>query len=123
VQILIIEVCVDVCVYSTIVCSVIYIKAKKLIVTEILILRKKLIYRCAYVMFRALELITLDLLCLYSNAMPQYLEQTMRYDQPVGVGHTPSMTETDFPAHQAGSLRDFDHLDLFSFLMPNFKRR
>jgi hypothetical protein len=58
-------------------------------------------------MFRDLELITLDLLCLYSNAMPQYLEQTMRYDQPVGVGHTSSMTETDFPAHQAGSLRDF----------------
>ena len=31
---------------------------------------KWLIYRHAYVMFRPLELITLDLLCLYSNTVP-----------------------------------------------------
>jgi hypothetical protein len=29
-------------------------------------------------MFRALKLIALDLLCLHSNDVPQYLEQTVR---------------------------------------------
>ena len=43
--------------YSTIVCRNVTIG-------------KYLIYRHAYVMFRVLELITLDLLCLYSNTVP-----------------------------------------------------
>ena len=34
-------------------------------------------------MFRVLELIPLDLLCLHSNTVSQYLEQTVRYTYPV----------------------------------------
>ena len=36
-------------------------------------------YRCAYVMFRALELRALELTpCFHSDAVPQYFEQTIR---------------------------------------------
>jgi hypothetical protein len=52
-------------------------KAKLLVVPTILIAGKN-------VMFRALELITLDILCSHSNAVPEYLEQTIRDTQPVG---------------------------------------
>ena len=65
-------------VYSTIVCSIIYIQAKLLIVTTILKSGKQLIYKCVNLMFRPLELIVLDLLCLHSNTVPQCLEQTVR---------------------------------------------
>jgi hypothetical protein len=34
-------------------------------------------------MFRTLEMMTLDLLCLYSNTVPKYLEQSIRDTQPV----------------------------------------
>ncbi len=58
-------------------------------------------------MFRALELITLDLLCLYSNAMPQYLEQTIRNAQPVA----PVRPKKVFRFIQQGPSDIFDHLD------------
>jgi hypothetical protein len=39
-------------------------------------------------MFRDLELITLDLLCLYSDVVTQYLDQTIRNSQPVDLVRT-----------------------------------
>ena len=56
------------CVCSTIICSIIYIQTKLLqcYYREIV----QVIYSHVYVMFRALELMTLDLLCLYSNTVP-----------------------------------------------------
>ena len=58
-------------------------------------------------MFRALELITLDLLCLYSNAMPQYLEQTIRNAQPVA----PVRSKKVFQLIQQGPSVIFHHFD------------
>ncbi len=61
-------------------------------------------YRHAYVMFRALEMMTLDLLRLYSNnTVPKYLEQSIR-DSKVRPRFLITLT-------------------LSSFLILNFKRR
>ena len=40
-------------------------------------------------MFRVLELITFDLMCLYSNTFPQYLEQTIQNAQLARLLLTP----------------------------------
>jgi hypothetical protein len=61
-------------------------------------------------MFRAVKLITLDLPCSHSNAVPQYLEQTIRDVQPIG-----QYTETTFSARPTGSVLDFYNLDFVLF--------
>jgi hypothetical protein len=75
-----------VCVYSTIVgCLQHYIHTVYIIQTKLLqyYYREIVNNRRSYVMFRDLEWITLDLLCLYSNDVPQDLEQSIRNSQPV----------------------------------------
>jgi hypothetical protein len=67
------------------------------------------------VMFRALGLITSDLLCLYSNAVPQYLEQTIRNAQLVA----PVRPKEVFQFIQQGPSKIFDHFD--SVLFPDAK--
>ena len=52
-------------------------------------------YRFVYVMFRDLELITLDLLCFHSNTVSQYLEQTM--SSHVSFVYTPGGGEDSSP--------------------------
>ena len=72
-------------------------------------------------MFRTLKLITLDLLCLYwvySNTMPQYLEQTIRNDHPVA----PVRPKKVFQVFQFIQ-QDPITLTLSSLLTLNFKRR
>ncbi len=68
-------------------------------------------------MFRALdsELITLDLLCLYSNTVPQYLEQTIRNAQPVA----PVRPKEGFQFIQEGPSEIFNHFD--SVFFPDAK--
>ena len=58
-------------------------------------------------MFRVLELITLDLLCLYFNDVTQYLEQTIRNAQTVG----PIWPKQIYQLIQQGPSEVFDHLD------------
>ncbi len=62
-------------------------------------------------MLRALELITLDLLCLHSNSMPQYLEQTIRNAPPVA----PVRSKRGFQLIQQGPSEILDHLDSVLF--------
>ncbi len=77
------------CVYSTIVCRILFMSATLLDVCVLLsfaplykyrlnyfsvTIGKYLICRHTYVMFRVLEMMTLDLMCLYSNTVPKYLE-------------------------------------------------
>jgi hypothetical protein len=62
-------------------------------------------------MFRVLELITLDLLRLYSNTVTQYLDQTIRNDQPV----SPLRPKKIFQLIHQGPSEIFDHLDFVLF--------
>ncbi len=66
-------------------------------------------------MFRALELITLDLLCLYSNAVPQYLEQSIRNAQPNVTRMGPMWADQIFQLIQQGPSEIFYHLDSVLF--------
>jgi hypothetical protein len=74
---------------------------------------KWLIYRHAYVMFRTLEMMTLDLLCLYSNTVSKYLEQSIRDTQPV----VPVRSKEIFQFIQQGPSEVLDHSD--SVLFPD----
>jgi hypothetical protein len=56
-------------------------------------------------MFRVLELITLDLLCFHSNAVPRYLEQTIR----------DAWAKQVFQLIQQGPSYIFDNLDSVPF--------
>ena len=62
----------------------------------------------------------LNLLCLHSNTVHQYLDTGRQL--PDG----PSRTERDFPTHPIGSVRDFSNshnLDSVVFADDNFNRR
>ena len=66
-------------------------------------------------MFRALELMAFDLLCLYSNIVPYYLEQSIRNTQPVA----PVRSKEIFQFIQQGPSEILDHCD--SVLFPDAK--
>ncbi len=70
-------------------------------------------------MFRTLEMTTLDLLCLYCNTVPKYLEQSIRDTQPVA----PVRSKEIFQFIQQGPSEVLDHSDSVLFLMLNFERR
>jgi hypothetical protein len=109
---------VSVCVYSTIVgCLQHYIRTVYIIQTKLLqyYYREIVNNRRSYVMFRDLEWITLDLLCLYSNDVPQDLEQSIRNSQPVA----PVRPKEVFQFIQQGPSEIFDHFD--SVLFPDAK--
>jgi hypothetical protein len=109
--------------------SIIFIRATLLDVCVLLLFTTLYIYRLnyfnitreivnnrrSYVMFRDLEWITLDLLCLYSNAVPQDLEQSIRNSQPVA----PVRSKKSFQFIQQGPSEIFDHFD--SVLFPETK--
>jgi hypothetical protein len=66
-------------------------------------------------MFRALEMMTYDLLCLYSNTVPKYLEQSIRDTQPVA----PVRSKEILQFVQQGPSEVLDHSD--SVLFPDAK--
>jgi hypothetical protein len=66
-------------------------------------------------MIRVLELITLDLLCLFSNTLPWYLEQSIRNTQLV----VPGRSKEIFQFIQQVPSEVLDHFD--SVLFPDAK--
>ena len=68
-----------------------------------------------YVMFRVLEMMTLDLLCLYSDTVTKYLDQSIRNIQPVN----PVRSKEIFQFIQQGPSEVLDHFD--SVLFPDTK--
>ncbi len=70
-------------------------------------------------MFRVLEMMTSDLLCLYSNIVPKYLEQSIR-----DTHLWPQYDRKRFSSSSSKVRPRFlITLTLSSFLMLNFKRR
>jgi hypothetical protein len=80
---------------------------------------KSLINRHTYMMFRTLEMMTLDLLCLYSNTVPKYLEKSIRDTQSVA----PVRSKEIFQFIQQGPSEVLDHADSVLFPDANLKRR